>query len=51
MLDEKLIHALIGGEGPKCGPTELSVNPWLTCGHGFRLLDLWYFREGGERSR
>ena len=44
MFDEKLVHALIGGKGPNSGPTELSVNLWLTSGHCSRLLDLWYVR-------
>jgi len=40
MFDEKLVHALIGGEDLHCGPAEMSVKfGWRD--HGCLLLDLW----------
>jgi hypothetical protein len=35
--DENLVHAIVNGEDPDCGPAELSVNLVL---HGSLLLDL-----------
>ena len=42
MLDENLIHAIIGGEDADCGLVELRMNLRLTRGHGSLLLDQWY---------
>ena len=39
MLDNHLVHALIGGKDLDCGSAELSVNLGLTRGHGSRLLE------------
>jgi len=33
-FDKNLVHAIIGGKDPDCGPAELSTNLGLTCGHG-----------------
>jgi hypothetical protein len=48
MLDQYLVHAIIGGKDSDRGPAELSVNLGLTIGglrrgHGSLLLDLSYF--------
>jgi hypothetical protein len=40
MFDQMLVHAIVGGKDPDRGSAELSVNLWLTCGHGSLLLDL-----------
>jgi len=39
MLDEKLVHAVVGGEDLDCGAAELSVSLLLRRGHGSLLLD------------
>jgi hypothetical protein len=42
MLDQNLVHAVIGSEDPGCGSAELNLG--LTCGHGFLFPALSYFR-------
>jgi hypothetical protein len=41
MLDQHLVHALVGGKDLDCGSAELSVSFYLTSGHGLLLLDTY----------
>src|ERR1700733_12865439 len=45
-LDQKLVHAIVGGKDPDRRPAELSLN--LGCGHSSPLLDPSYFRIAGH---
>jgi hypothetical protein len=40
MLDQHLVHSIIGDKDPDCGPAELRVCVVSTDRHGFLLLDL-----------
>src|SRR3989441_9871960 len=46
MFDKNLVHAIIGGKNLDCGSAEMSLNLWLTRGHGSLLLGQSYFRAG-----
>ena len=46
MLDENLVHAIIGGKDVDGGAGELRVEFGLRCGHGSVLLWLYYFGQG-----
>jgi len=53
MFDENLVDAIVDGKDLDGGSGEmrvnvLRVNLGLTRGHGFPLLDLWYFRAVGS---
>jgi hypothetical protein len=48
MLDENLVHAIIGRKDLDCGSVELRANLVLTRGHGSLLLALSYFRESAS---
>ena len=43
LFDKNLVYAIVGGKNPDCGSAKLSVHLLLTRGHGYLLLDLYYF--------
>jgi hypothetical protein len=48
MFDKILVHTIIRGKHLDCDAVELSANLGFTRGHGFLLLDSWYFRIVGS---